>query len=521
MSETENTTAPETTDTPSDTASPSVELVESIKSFAVTNGDYYATEFVKIQSAKGFPWSFNLMAALLGPLWAAARGLWGYFWTFAIIELFAMVQVGRGLWGDLGAEDLAKAERLQGRSEQMAERAAAAAEEGSTNAEALQGNADNLARAADRAMEAAEQAAAGATTILLGGLVLLGVVMAAQGFLGNMVLERKYSRWRITPSEGSGINMRDAAFGAVMIAVMYPLTLYRFTVSRPIEWLIEVPANKDHFNNLAKVLEDGFDYIAVNGADVFDGVTATIRTLLDGLETVLVGTPWPVTILVIIVLAWRLAGPRVAIFTIAALAYLALLGYWEKSMATVALLGAAAILCCVIGIPIGIWCAKKPSVYTVVRPILDFMQTMPAFVYLIPVIAFFGTGKPPGILATIIFGMPPVVRLTALGIKGVPESIKEAATAFGCTKRKLLIDVEIPLALPSIMTGVNQTILMCLSMVVIASLIGAEGLGADVLEALQYASKGTGLMAGLAILFCAMIIDRIVQGSFERADDGR
>jgi len=136
------------------------------------------------------------------------------------------------------------------------------------------------------------------------------------------------------------------------------------------------------------------------------------------------------------------------------------------------------------------------------EPVLDFMQTMPAFVYLIPIIAFFGTGKPPGVLATIIFAMPPVIRLTALGMRGVPETTKEAAVAFGC--------------LPSIMTGINQTILMSLSMVVIASLIGAEGLGASILEALQYAAKGQGLLAGLAILFCAMVIDRVAQGMYRK-----
>ena len=129
------------------------------------------------------------------------------------------------------------------------------------------------------------------------------------------------------------------------------------------------------------------------------------------------------------------------------------------------------------GIPLGVWFGKSQRAYNAALPVLDFMQTMPAFVYLIPIIAFFGTGKPPGVLATLVFGMPPVIRLTALGIRGVPESTKEAATAFGCTRWTLLKDIEVPLAMPSIMTGVNQTILMCLSMVVIASLIGAKGLG--------------------------------------------
>ncbi len=140
------------------------------------------------------------------------------------------------------------------------------------------------------------------------------------------------------------------------------------------------------------------------------------------------------------------------------------------------------------------------------------MQTMPAFVYLIPVIAFFGIGKPPGIIATIIFGMPPTIRLTALGIASVPEATREAALAFGATRRFLLFHVDLPMARAAIMAGINQTLLMCLSMVVIASLIGAKGLGEDVLSALQYAAVGKGILAGLAILACAMVIDRIVQG---------
>ena len=243
--------------------------------------------------------------------------------------------------------------------------------------------------------------------------------------------------------------------------------------------------------------------------------------VLEGLETVFVKTPWPVVMTVIVVTAWRLAGPRVAIFTAAALAYLAILGYWERSMATVALLGTAAFICVAVGIPLGVWCARSDRVFAVARPILDFMQSMPAFVYLIPVIAFFGTGKPPGIIASIVFGLPPVVRLTNLGLRQVPQDVKEAALAFGATKWQILRDVEIPIARPSIMQGINQTILFCLSAVVIASLIGAKGLGYDVLVALQYAAKGQGVLAGLAILVCAMVIDRIVPGQLPEVAPAR
>jgi glycine betaine/proline transport system permease protein len=234
--------------------------------------------------------------------------------------------------------------------------------------------------------------------------------------------------------------------------------------------------------------------------------------LLNAIGLVVAGAPWPVTMAVILVLAWQIAGPRVAVFSTAALAYLAVLGFWEKSMETVSLLGTATLLCLMVGIPLGIWCGRSQRFYAAVRPVLDFMQTMPAFVYLIPVIALFGIGKPPGVIATMIFGTPPVVRLTALGIQGVPATVREAALAYGATEWFLLTRVDLPLALPSIMTGINQTILMCLSMVVIASLIGAKGLGEDVLNALQYAAVGQGLLAGIAILLCAMIIDRIVQG---------
>ena len=260
------------------------------------------------------------------------------------------------------------------------------------------------------------------------------------------------------------------------------------------------------------------DDAARGGAGAFDGIVLGVRQVLDGISLALIGTPWPVVMAVIFVVAWRSAGPRVAIFTAAALAYIAFLGYWEIAMETVALVGAAVVLCVVIGIPLGIWFGKSQRAYKFAEPVLDLMQTLPAFVYLIPIIAFFGTGNPPGILATIIFGMPPVIRLTALGMRGVPANIKEAATAFGATRWQLLKDVELPLALPSIMTGVNQTILMCLSMVVIISLIGGGGLGQVILEALQFAAKGPGLLGGLAILFVAMVIDRIVQGAFRRAD---
>ena len=499
------------------------DLASSIENFVRTQKLYYVRQFDRIQAARGFAWSWNTMASLVGPLWAASRGLWGYFWLFLILEVLALVQIGRGWWGDLGADKLVRLERLTLKSNEFMAKYEAATLAGDSDAIAYLNRAENLKKIAARVADEAALAAQGATTVLLVGIVLLIGLRVIQGFFANIRYESQYLRWRANPSGTvTGVSWVRAGLGGLLWLAIVPLTLYRFTVGKMdpgLEpYVAGFPVSKGtYYAPVADWLDAGFDWLSIEGAGFFDGVVVAIRTVVGGLETVLVDAPWPVVMTVIIVVAWRLAGPRVAVFTAAGLAYLALFGLWETSMVTVALLGAAAFMCVVLGIPLGIWFGKNQRAYSVAQPVLDFMQTMPAFVYLIPIIAFFGTGKPPGVLATLVFGMPPVIRLTALGIRGVPESTKEAAVAFGCTKWTLLKDVEIPLALPSIMTGVNQTILMCLSMVVIASLIGAKGLGQDVLIALQYAAKGQGMLAGLAILFCAMVIDRIIQGHYKRS----
>lgn len=494
-------------------------LDASITTFVEKNGDYYAQAFHKIHESTGIlPLTFNMAAALLGPAWAAMRGIWGFFWGFLLLEMIAWVQIGRGAWGDLGADLAARAATQRERADGFLERAEAARQAGEDPAR-FETMADNLGRAADNSRAAAEAAASEASGILLTGILLLVVFKLAQGVWGNIAYEKQYARWRIDPENvESGINPRNLWLGIGLILAIAPLTIYKFTVSSPLEVLNEFPANKDHYTGAASWLEAQIDAMAISGAGAFDSIVAGVRSVLDALTIALIGTPWPVVMVVICVIAWRAAGPRVAIFTAACLAYIALLGYWEIAMETVALVGAAVIICVVIGIPLGVWFGKSQRAYRFAEPVLDLMQTLPAFVYLIPIIAFFGTGNPPGILATIIFGMPPVIRLTALGMRGVPESIKEAAIAFGASRWQLLKDVEIPLSLPSIMTGVNQTILMCLSMVVIISLIGGGGLGKIILEALQYAAKGPGLLGGFAILFVAMVMDRIVQGAFRRAD---
>ena len=483
-----------------------------VMSFAGPNAAYYVRVFGRIRGAVGTAWPFNGAALLLGPVWAAARGCLLLFWIAFLVDLPAVVGIGVGLAGNLGGPEQARAERLVRQATARAEQAAQAEAGGADNAAGLKSSAAALQRAADAAAEKAQAAKRQGPLIAAGGLLLLLAGRLLCGVLANRMLQRRFARWRSERNLRHGLSMPLAALAGLFCLFAYGLTAYRFAAAAPPPWLAAAPSNRDWHGRAAAVLDRLMEDLGRAGTGVFGAITGAINLVLDGFAAALTGTPWPVTMTVILALAWQLAGPRVAIFSAAALAYLALLGFWEKSLETVALLGTAALLCLLIGIPLGIVCGRRPAVYAALRPALDFMQTMPAFVYLIPAVMFFGLGRVPGIIATIIFAMPPAVRLTALGIQQVPAEIVEAARAFGCTDRQLLFRVQLPSARPSIMAGVNQTMMLALSMVVIASMIGAKGLGKDVLNALQYAAIGQGLLAGLAILLCAMIIDRIVQG---------
>ena len=226
-------------------------------------------------------------------------------------------------------------------------------------------------------------------------------------------------------------------------------------------------------------------------------------------EGLLLWLPWPIVILGTFLLADRLSGVRLALLTTCCLLPMGLFGLWQESMQTLALMVTAVLLALALGVPIGIWSARSQRVERILRPILDAMQTMPAFVYLIPVLLFFGVARVPSVIATIIYALPPIIRLTNLGLRTVPEDVMEAAHAFGVTTRQLLRKVQLPLALPTIMMGVNQTIMMALSIVVIAALIGAGGLGDVVLKSLRRLRVGTALEAGLAIVLLAVLLDRL------------
>lgn len=232
---------------------------------------------------------------------------------------------------------------------------------------------------------------------------------------------------------------------------------------------------------------------------------------LSGVSDGLLATPPVLVILVFALIAWRVSGFKLAGFTIFSLVLIGLLGFWPETMITLAMVFSSVAFCTVVGVPFGIWAGRSDRVNNILRPVLDAMQTTPAFVYLVPIVMLFSIGNTAGVLATIIFSLPPIVRLTSLGIRQVHPELVEAALAFGATSSQVLLKVQIPLALPTIMAGLNQTIMMSLSMVVIAAMIGAGGLGAPVVLGLNTLDIGLATVGGLAIVLLAIVLDRITQ----------
>lgn len=243
----------------------------------------------------------------------------------------------------------------------------------------------------------------------------------------------------------------------------------------------------------------------------FQGIKWPVEVTLSGLENGLLAVPPLVIIAVMALIAWKTSGIRLAIFTVAALVFIGLLGFWEDTMITFAMVFSSVVFCVIVGLPLGIFAGKSDRFESFIRPVLDGMQTTPAFVYLVPIVMLFSIGNVAGVLATIVFSLPPIVRLTALGIRQVHPELVEAALAFGATGNQVLLKVQIPLAMPTIMAGLNQTIMMALSMVVIAALIGAGGLGAPVVRGLNTLDIGLATIGGLSIVLIAIILDRITQ----------
>ena len=503
-------------------------LRASFETFAEVSGEYYASRFLGIQRDEARPYHLNIAATFGSFVWAALRGIWNLFWIGFAIDLFALICV------------------------------ALAYKYGSAASEAL---GEDKAYLFERYSSWQTASTAAAVVLFIGGRLLFG-------WMADKAYYRQYKAWRLDPSKPSQLKLSRLTGALFIVALIAPVTLYRTSQFAPDPRTClkldramangEAVAFKDRFDCLvigefptlfrfdrpdtityplaedgtrkikreppppdaapvslnvytAQFIDDCIGYLTTFYGWFFDAITGLLRATLQGITAVFVGTPWMVAMGMIIATSYRFAGPRITIFTGATLIYLALFGLWQTAMDTLALVTTSALICVMWGLPLGIWAAKSKRAASIVTPILDFMQTIPSFVYLLPAIAFFSVGKPPGILATVIFAMPPMVRLTALGIRQVPESTKEAALAFGASPEQLLTKVELPLALPSIMTGVNQVVMISLSMVVVSALIGAGGMGFIVTEALANAATGRGILAGIGIALLAMVIDRIVQ----------
>ncbi len=504
------------------------EKISAFEEFAGKNGQYYKNVFQQIQANKLNFFHINYSALFGGFVWASLRGSWLLFVLGIAFDLISAVNVTTYFKYSAGIE---------------------------------QAILDDKQFLVERYTNWKDSSVFYAITVFLIGRIVLG-------WLADRIYLRQYNNWQISKKTPSGLNFTRIINVILVLALIWPLTLYRSSqfapdertcikqhraiekgkdisfkkrfdcffisefpiliwIDRPVE--ISYPRNEDGTRYIKKKepradlptitlnkyvsqkIEENVGYLTAFHGYVFDSATAFIRSILKGISAVFVGTPWIITGGVFLFIAHKLAGFRVTMFVAFALIYLALFGFWNTAMDTMALVITATLICCVIGLPLGILVGKSDRAEAITRPILDVMQTIPSFVYLIPAVAFFSVGKPPGIIATVIFSMPPVVRLTALGIRQVPQEIKEAALAFGSTDRQLLYSIELPLALPTIMAGVNQVVMMCLSMVVIAALIGAGGMGLIVVEALANTKIGRGILSGLAIALIAMIIDRIVQ----------
>lgn len=268
--------------------------------------------------------------------------------------------------------------------------------------------------------------------------------------------------------------------------------------------------------HLDKWIQSFIEWLAFNFRPFFQIIKIPVVELLSLIQWALVSMPPLVFLLIVTGLALWVAGRGVAIFSALALVFIMLIGVWQEAMTTLALIATAIVICVILGIPIGILCARSDRVWSVVRPILDIMQTTPSFVYLVPVVMLFGVGTVPGAVAVIVVAIPPLIRFTNLGIRMVDREIIEAGIAFGATDRQLLWEIQLPQAMPTILGGLNQTVLMAMVMSVIVAMIGAEGLGLVVLQGLGRLDIGRAAVGGIGIVLLAIILDRITQAVAHR-----
>ncbi|API55743.1 ABC transporter permease (plasmid) [Rhizobium leguminosarum] len=289
------------------------------------------------------------------------------------------------------------------------------------------------------------------------------------------------------------------------------------------EWFYKFPhMDDDALRNLKKAIDDGFRAFTRSYGDAIESLFSPLQHFLIAADRFMTQTPWPIITAIILVIAWF--ASRSLKIVLGCLVTLLLIGYfdmWDDTMRTVSMIFVCTVLSIAIGIPMGILMARSDRLQRVINPILDVMQTMPSFVYLIPVVMLLGIGKVPGLIAVVIYAIPPMIRLTDLGIRLVDKDVLEAADAFGASSSQKLFKVQLPLALPTIMAGINQTIMMALAMVVVASMIGVQGLGQPVLKAIANQYFTLGIFNGLAIVGIAIIFDRVSQAYGKRLQKHR
>ncbi|MFO1140727.1 MAG: proline/glycine betaine ABC transporter permease [Paracoccus sp. (in: a-proteobacteria)] len=288
-------------------------------------------------------------------------------------------------------------------------------------------------------------------------------------------------------------------------------------------WFDKFPQLDDTtLRDLKKVIDDGFRSFTRAYGDAIESLFEPLRRFLVWSENLLTGAPWPVILAVVAAVAWFASRSlRIVIASVATLCVIGAFGMWDDTMKTISMILTSTLLAIAVGLPIGILMSRSDRVQAFVNPVLDVMQTMPSFVYLIPVVMLLGIGKVPGLIAVVIYAIPPMIRLTNLGIRQVDGEVLEAADAFGSSRWQRLVKAELPLALPTIMAGINQTIMMALAMVVIASMIGVQGLGQPVLKAISNQYFTLGLFNGLAIVGIAILFDRISQAWGKRLQKHR
>ena len=314
----------------------------------------------------------------------------------------------------------------------------------------------------------------------------------------------------------SGYMRWAAVLGLFLVVLVICLASWGPNMDFPSEVSMEkdgVSEPKEISRLISDEIKAGTTWLVRNWGSMFDGIDKAITITMVQLEDALRWIPWPATFIAVTALAMVMAGWRLALFALLSLVFIGLMNRWDSSVETIAIILFSVVISVVIAVPLGVFGARSNRADSVMRPILDGMQTMPSYVYLVPGILFFGLGYTPAVIATVIYAVPPAIRLTNLGIRQVSPATVEAARSFGASPTQILTKVQMPMALPTIMAGINQTTMLALSMVVIASLVGASGLGEDVFRALQRQDPGNSVIAGMSIVLIAIVFDRLTQAA--------